>query len=240
MPVSTVTLIATNEIARDTLAVQLTKPDGFAYRAGQYADITLLKPRETDTEGDTREFTLSSAPCEDHLTVTVRLRNTAFKRSLQHMVPGAEVELDAPYGSFVLHRHAERPAVFVTGGVGVTPARSILTQAHHDQPGHRVWLFASNKTPATAVYIDELMRVDAADPNITVIPTMTGPDAAAQGWTGRTGRIDAALLAATVPDLTAPIYYLCGPAGMVAGLRGVLAEAGVDDDDIRVEEFLGY
>jgi ferredoxin-NADP reductase len=222
------------------MAFHFEKPDGFEFRAGQYADYTLVDPPEIDAEGDTREFTFSSAPFEDDLACTVRVRQTAFKRVLHDMPIGTEVEMDAPYGSFVLHHREARPAVFLTGGVGVTPARSILLQADHERTGHKIVLLRSDKTPASAPYLDELQALDRSNPNITVVATMTGPEAVNAGWRGLTGHIDAALLTRYVPDVTEPIFYLCGPARMVRGMRDVLADAGVDDDDVRTEEFLGY
>lgn len=228
------------QVARNTMAFHFEKPVGFEFRAGQYADYTLLDPAETDPEGDTREFTISAAPFEDDLACTVRLRDTAFKRTLHQLPLGTELELDAPYGSFVLPRRGVRPVVFLTGGIGVTPAHSILLQADHDASDRRIVLFYSSPTPADAAYLDELMALDASNPNITVVPTMTDPAALDEGWGGRTGRIDAVLLAEHIPDPTAALYYLCGPATMVVALRKVLAEAGVDDDDIYAEEFLGY
>lgn len=235
-----ITLTATVRLSDTATALHFTKPNGFTYRAGQYGDWTLLNPAETDMEGDTREFTLSSSPFEDHLACTVRLRDTAFKRVLGKLPIGATVELDAPIGAFVLHRDPSRPAVFVTGGIGITPARSIIWQAIHDRTGHRITLLYSAGTPAGAPYLAELTALAANHPNLTVVPTMTGPRAATDGWTGHTGRIDAALLTAQVTDLAEPIYYLCGPAAMLRGMHDVLAGAGVDTEDIRTEEFLGY
>ena len=69
---------------------------------------------------------------------------------------------------------------------------------------------------------------------------MTRPETSRIDWAGETGHVDQAMLARYVDDLTAPIYYLSGPAGMVRAMRGVLNGAGVDDDDIRTEEFSGY
>lgn len=240
MPFATVRLLDKIALSDTVMAFHFEKPDGFDYRAGQYADYTLLDPAETDAEGDTREFTLSSAPFEDHLACTVRLRATAFKRVLASLPIGAGVEVDAAYGSFVLPRRDLRPAVLLTGGIGVTPARSMLVQADHDGAERDITLLYSARMPDDAPYLGELVDLAARNPRLHVVPTMTDPGAAAAGWTGRTGRIDAALLAESVPDLAAPLYYLCGPAGMVRGMRGVLAEAGVNDDDIRTEEFLGY
>jgi Na+-transporting NADH:ubiquinone oxidoreductase subunit NqrF len=77
------------------------------------------------------------------------------------------------------------------------------------------------------------------DPNLTFIPTMSGLDAA-DAWTGERGHIDASMLGRHLDGVTDAVYYLTGPPDMVHGLRTMLVDAGVDEDDIRTEEFTGY
>lgn len=226
--------------ADGVMSFRFEKPAGFEYTAGQFADYTLLDPPETDAEGNIRGFTLSSAPFEPFLMATTRMRDTAFKRVLRDAPLGTELELDAPYGSFTLHNNLKRPAVFLTGGIGVTPARSIALQSDHDATGHRIVVFYSSKNPAGTVFLDELTRLDAANENITFVPTMTRPDDLEESWNGETGHIDAAMLTRYVEDLAGPIYYLSGPGAMVKNMRAILDGAGVDGDDIRTEEFTGY
>jgi ferredoxin-NADP reductase len=69
---------------------------------------------------------------------------------------------------------------------------------------------------------------------------MTKMEDSRQVWRGETGLINKEMLARYLQDAVAPIYYIAGPAGMVKGLHTMLNEAGVDDDDIRTEEFVGY
>ena len=233
-------LVKKEAAAEGTMLFQFEKPEGFTYKAGQFADYTLIDPTDTDAEGNTRGFTLSSAPCEPNLMCTTRMRDTAFKRVLKDLPIGTEVELDAPYGSFTLHNKVDRPAVFLTGGIGITPVRSIILQSVHDKTGHRIIVFYSNKRPEDAAFLDELGRVADGEASITVVATMTEPEKSRHGWTGETGYIDQAMLARHIEGLAAPIYYLCGPAGMVTAMRSLLNSAGVDDDDIRTEEFTGY
>lgn len=128
MPIYKTKLKSKQEIAAATMAFHFEKPEGFAYKAGQFADYTLVNPSETDAEGNTRGFTLASAPYEDDIMLATRMRDTAFKRVLKTMKIGTEITLDAPYGSFTLHNNTQIPAVFLTGGIGVTPARSIVLQ----------------------------------------------------------------------------------------------------------------
>jgi ferredoxin-NADP reductase len=228
------------EVAEGTMSFRFEKPEGFSYRAGQFADYTLLDPSETDAEGNIRGFSLSSAPFESTLMATTRLRDTAFKRVLRDLPIGTELELDAPYGSFTLHNKTSRPAVFLTGGIGITPVRSMVLQSLHDKTGHTIVVFYSNKRPQNAAFLDELQSVDTANEQLTVVATMTDPELPKDAWAGERGYVDKDMLARYVTDLAAPIYYLCGPASLVTAMRTMLGGAGVDDDDIRTEEFTGY
>lgn len=228
------------EIADGTMAFHFEKPEGFAYKAGQFADCTLINPAETDAEGDTRAFSLASAPYEDELMLATRMRDTAFKRVLKTMEPGTELTLDAPHGSFTLHNNVNIPAVFLTGGIGVTPVRSIVLQAVHDKVPHRILVFYSNRRPEDAAFLDELMESHDTNPNYTFVGTMTQIKKSSRKWHGETGFISKAMLLKSIDDLTLPIYYIDGPPAMVNAMQEILSEAGVDDDNIRTEEFWGY
>ena len=106
MPIYKTKLESRQNIAAGTMAFHFEKPEGFTYKAGQFADYTLINPSETDAEGNTRGFSLASAPYEDDLLLAPRMRDTAFKRVLKNMELGTELTLDAPYGSFALHNNA--------------------------------------------------------------------------------------------------------------------------------------
>lgn len=236
MPIYTVKLLKKEEVANETMAFHFEKPEGFIYRAGQFADYTLLNPPQTDEEGNTRGFSLASAPFEPDLMSTTRMRDTAFKRVLKDLPIGTEVKLDAPYGNFVLHKTETTPAVFLTGGIGITPVRSIIAQATHDKLPHKITLFYSNKTPRDTAFLQELQSFAKENPHFTFVPVMTRDET----WKGEKGHITKEMLIKYVPDLTTPIYYLSGPASMVATMRQILTEATVNEDNIRTEEFSGY
>jgi len=240
MSVYNTILRSKKEIADGTIAFYFEKPVGFIFKAGQFGDFTLINPVETDTEGNTRGFSLASAPYEADLMIATRMRDTAFKRVLRAMEIGTEVLLDAPYGSFTLHNNPKTQAVFLTGGIGVTPVRSIVLQAAHDNLTHRVLLFDSNRKPEDAAFLNELVEAQENNLNYRFIGTMTEMEKSGMKWNGETGYITKAMLEKYVGDLTLPIYYLAGPASMVTAMRKTLNEAGVDDDNIRTEEFSGY
>ncbi len=222
------------------MAFRFEKPEGFKFKAGQFGDFTLLNPSETDAEGNIRGFSLASAPYEGDLMFATRMRDTAFKRVLRTMKIGAEVSLDAPYGSFTLHNNTRIPAVFLTGGIGVTPVRSIVLEAAHDNLPHKIFLFYSNRRPEDAAFLDELITAHEKNPNYTFIGTMTDMEESSREWDGETGYITKAMLVKYIGDLMLPIYYIAGPAAMATAMRKTLNEAGVDDDSIRTEEFSGY
>jgi ferredoxin-NADP reductase len=240
MPIYKVKLKSKQEIAAGTTAFHFEKPEGFVYKAGQFADFTLINPAETDAEGNIRAFSLASAPYEDFLMFATRMRDTAFKRVLKTMELGTELTLDAPYGSFTLHNNASIPAVFLTGGIGVTPVRSIVLQAAHDKLPHKIFLFDSNNRPEDAAFLEELTEAQKENTNYTFIGTMTQMEKSSRAWHGETGFITQAMLLKSIGDLTLPIYYVAGPRAMVHAMREILNAAGVNDDNIRTEEFSGY
>ena len=240
MPIYKTKLQRKEEVANGTMAFHFEKPAGLTFKAGQFGDFTLINPVETDTEGNTRGFSLASAPYEGDLMFATRMRDTAFKRVLRTMEIETEVSLDAPYGSFTLHNNARIPAVFLTGGIGVTPVRSIILQATHDNLPHNIFLFDSNRRPEDAAFLNQLMDAQKKNQNYTFVGTMTEMEKSSWRWDSETGYITKAMLVKYIRDLTLPIYYLAGPAAMVTAMRKTLNEAGVDDDNIRTEEFSGY
>jgi ferredoxin-NADP reductase len=235
-----VRLVGREEVADGTMAFHFEKPAGFLYKAGQFADFTLIDPPETDAEGNIRGFSLASAPYERDLEIATRMRDTAFKRVLKHLPDGTQLKLDAPYGSFTLHKSAAIPAVFLTGGIGITVVRSILLEAIHAAVPRRIVVLYANRRPEDAAFIDELTQIATKNPQFTFVPTMTKMERSRKEWAGETGYVTKAMLARYVGDLTAPIYYSTGPGGLVAAMRKTLTEAGVDDDAVRTEEFTGY
>lgn len=235
------TQLTTSEyVAEGTKAFHFTKPSGFEFRAGQSIDLTLLNPPETDAEGNTRAFSLASAPFDTDLMITTRMRDTAFKRTMGKASPGLEVKIEGPSGSFVLHRKTDRPAVFLAGGIGITPFLSIIRQAAHDKTPHQLYLFYSNRRPEDAPFLDVLTETAQQNPNFHLVSTMTGMDRSHREWKGETGFISKDMLVKHLTKLQGPIYYVAGPPAMVTAMREILTGAGADEDDIRTEEFSGY
>ena len=236
----TVTLTERRLVAEGTMAFYFEKPAQFVFAPGQFVDLTLLQPSETDAAGNTRTFSIASAPQESSLMVATRLRDTAFKRELQRIPLGSTVRMEGPFGKFVLHPDQTRPAVFLAGGIGITPFRSMVVHAAKERSPHRMVLFYSNRRPEDAPFLDELQALQDKNPHYRFVGTMTEPPKSSRSWQGETGYLNAALLSKHLVNVEKPIYYVVGPPGMVGALRTMLKGAGINDSDIRTEKFAGY
>lgn len=235
-----VRLRSREEIAEGTMAFRFEKPANFTFKAGQALDMTLLDPPETDAEGNTRAFSIASAPHEDTLMIATRMRDTAFKRSLKTLPLSIPVKIDGPFGDLTLHNNSAKTAVLLAGGIGITPFRSMVVRAAREKLPHKIFLFFSNHRPEDAPFLEELQALEKENPNYKLIATMTGPEKSKRPWAGETGSISEGMLSRYLKESQSPIHYIAGPPDMVKALHDVLNRKGVDDDDIRIEEFPGY
>jgi ferredoxin-NADP reductase len=206
------------------------------YQAGQYLRYTLMHS-DPDQRGLSRTFTLSSFPSEPLLMLTTRMSTppSTFKQALAQLEPGARLETSGPAGRFV-YTPTRGPTVFIAGGIGITPVRSILGDLASRQARPEVTLLYSNRTsdiPFRA-FLGSLMP---SWPELRVVYTVTRPS---EDWHGPRGRIDAAFLEQHVGEPERAQYHLSGPTSLVDGLRGVLAEIGVVASRVRYESFPGY
>lgn len=237
---TTVQLLRATPVATGTTAFHLSKPAGFSFKPGQACDLIL--PGQADpNSGDARHaFSIVSAPHEDELVFTTRMRDSTFKRALAQLQPGAPLELDGPFGSLTLHKKQERPAVFIAGGIGITPFMSMLRHAAHTASTQSLLLLYSNRRPEDTAFLAELQGLQSTLAHFQLLATMTDMAQSSQSWDGPTGMIDSAFIQKATGTLTDPIFYISGPPPMVAAMRETLEDAGVDEDNVRSEEFYGY
>jgi ferredoxin-NADP reductase len=198
-----------------------TRPDGFDFKAGQAIELVLPEP------AGGHAFSLVNAPSEGELVVATRMRDSAYKRALRALPIGACVKVDGPFGSLTLHRNPSRAAVFIAGGIGITPFMSIVRNAVEECLKHPMALVYSNRRARDAAYLDELRSIE----NLRLVATLTEEGG---------GFVDAATIRRAAEGLPAPIFYVAGPPAMVEAMKAVLEKAGVEDTDVRSEEFFGY
>jgi ferredoxin-NADP reductase len=236
----TIRLKNRTEVAEGTMAFHFEKPVDFQFMPGQFADLTLTDPPETDAEGNSRTFSIASAPHEEALMFATRMRDTAFKRVLRTLPIGAQLQLEGPFGMMTLDKEDSRPAVILAGGIGITPFRSMILEAAQRKWTRPLWLFYSNRRPEDAPFLGELAEIQKDNSYYKLIATMTNPDKSRQTWAGETGYIDIAMLRKYLGELTSALYYTAGPPAMVAAMLEMLGKGGVRMNQIRSEEFSGY
>ncbi|HVL88299.1 MAG TPA: FAD-dependent oxidoreductase [Candidatus Thermoplasmatota archaeon] len=213
--------------------IRVEKPPDFRFRPVQFVGL------EIGTEEGPVEYTMSmaSSPTRPHIEFGARLSASPWKRAFAALSPGDEVEIDGPYGHFVLDE--SRPAVLVAGGVGITPLKGMLEYATDRALALPVTLLYSNRTPEEIAYRTEIDALAAANARARVVHTISRPSPG-DGWKGRTGRIDATLLSQTAKDQPGSKWYLCGTPSFVGDTFRALRDAGVPAADVLYERFMGY
>lgn len=233
-------LLRSETIAEGTMAFHFAKPAGFRFTAGNAVDLTLLEPQQSDGKGNTRTFSIVSAPSEKEVTFATRLRDSAFKRALKTAPAGLRARLGEPGGDFTLDAGETRPAVFLAGGIGITPFMSMLRHAADERVARSIWLFYSNRRPEDAPFLAELSALERRNPNFHFVGTMTEMEKSARPWNGERGFIDRPMLERHLGDLSHAVYYLAGPPALVEAMQVMLTGAGVRPDALRTDEFYGY
>jgi ferredoxin-NADP reductase len=116
----------------------------------------------------------------------------------------------------------------------------MILDATQKKLAQRLFLFYSNRRPEDAAFLSELQEIAKRNPSFQCIGTFTELEKSQQPWKGETGLIDRNMLARHLSELAAPVYYSAGPPAMVTAMREMLLHAGVNEDDIRTEDFAGY
>ena len=241
MPRFATKLVERIEVAEGTMAFAFERPANFSFTAGQFLTVTLSNPPYNDIKGDRRTFTIASPPQEaERLQITTRMTGSALKRSLAEMTLGTPVELFGPAGSFTLHKGSSMPAVFIAGGIGITPFRSMIHDVFAHHLPYQITLVYSNRNPEGAAFHDEFLKIAEAHTKFKYVPTMTHADKSHQTWSGLRRYVDADFLREHIGDIMTPIFYIAGPPGMVAGIVKAVIEAGTDSARVRSEKFEGY
>lgn len=221
-------LIDTEMCGADVLIARFQRPEGYTYQAGQWGRFTLA----TEIGEQSRIFTHSSAPEDEWIELATRLSDSAFKQALSAMRPGDPASLVGPGGRFVLPEGVERVA-FLVGGVGITPARSILRHAvaAGTQFDDAV-VFYGNRDPSCVPYRSELEAM--ADSGVRVIDVF---ERAPEGSLAEKGFVTAEIVSRYMGAVQPERFYVSGPPPMVEAMGRVLDELGVARERRTIERF---
>ena len=227
------------EVAKGTLLVLFDLlGEEVDFTPGQYFFVTLLDPPYDDERGARRHFSVVTSPNErGALGFCTRLRNSAFKRSLVELPIGAEVEVEAPKGNFLLPEDTTQAYVFLAGGIGITVFRSMLRYIAEKDLPHRATLIYSNRDRDSTPFLDELLQLEQTRDAFQLVLTMTNDPS----WGGEARRIGPELLRDHLADdLGSYAYLVAGPPQMVNALVETLQAEGISEERLSADRFSGY
>jgi glycine betaine catabolism B len=228
-----------------------TRP--LSYTAGQFAFFD-IGGVYNDPKGPIRHFTISSSPTENFIMFSTRIRDSPYKKRASNLEEGSRVKVRGPEGQFVLHEDDySKPAVFLSGGIGVTPFRSMIKYATDKQLPLKIVMFDSNRNRDNILFKREFDDWAKNNKNLKIIYTISEDhgrqeqqqpaSSTANDWKGEYGRIDKGMILKYLDTnmLNNSIFYICGPPSMLKAMQSLLQDdLEIPKERIKVEEFTGY
>ncbi len=209
------------------------RPPSFDYKPGQFMYIALKR-------GDKemlKHFTISSSPTEsDHIEFTKKLTGHDFSNALDALITGDPVEINGPFGFFTFEGEKEKVGM-LTGGIGITPLRSICRYCTDKGHTSDIVLIYGNHCEKDIVFQEELEKMQDQNTKLRIVFTLSEPS---ESWMMSRGRISANMIKKEIPDFMERDFYVCGPPGIVRAMEELLKELGLSPNQIIKEEFPGY
>jgi ferredoxin-NADP reductase len=226
--------------ADDIMVFSLDKPLQYEFRPGQFCFLNLPDIGFQDKRGLRRHLSIASSPLEKKLLFATKASRSAFKQTLKEMNVGDIITIESPLGTFMLPEDTTHPLVFLAGGIGITPFRSMMRYVADAHTTHIVTLFYSNQTPQESAFIDEFQRMADTHGNISFVPTMTRIESTSTPWSGLTGRMTASMIREGCKEWQDSIFFIAGPPQMSESMKVLLADMDIQQHRVHVEKFTGY
>lgn len=198
-----------------------------SWQPGQYMHY-VLDHKNPDERGKERWFTISAAPYEKNVSITTKIKKeggSSFKSALNQLKIGDSIEADGPKGKFIIE-DPEKFHVFIAGGIGITPFRSMYLQTQYDKQKLIGVLLYANKNKDIA-FKKELEQ------------TAHNIDLDIKYFVGSI-KIDADAILESIPTFVKPLFYVSGPEPMVEYYEKILLGLGFADNQIKRDFFPGY
>lgn len=203
------------------------------FDAGQFVEI-YIPHTPVDSRGNRREFSLSSSPSDEHLSITTNFitNGSSYKKALKALQPGVEITMKEPMGDFVLPKDPTIPLVFVAAGLGILPYVSMIKWLIERREQRPIQLIHSvSKT--TDFLFNALWQQYVLD----FLPIVTRPDTT---WNGLSDRLDAAKILGLIGPVENKLIYLAGPQSLIEPMFNNLLTAGITRSQILLDYYPGY
>jgi ferredoxin-NADP reductase len=206
------------------------------FKPGQYMEWTVKLPH-VDSRGNRRTFSVASSPTEERIMIGVKFYepSSKFKAALKNFKPGDTMVAGQLAGDFILPKDQKEKLVFIAGGIGITPFRSMLKYLVDTRQQRDVIMIYAVADPGEVAYGDVLKEAESQ--GIRIIRLLTTGQTP-PGWQGTTGKLSAEFIAEQIPDHADRAFYLSGPQPMVEGLKSTIRDLGVKT--IKADYFTGY
>lgn len=228
-----------NQLAQTIYEFVFVSDNKFSFIPGQYLEWTLPHPKP-DSRGIRRYFTIASAP-EEEFRLGVKIitdKSSSFKKALLNLKPGNILTADQLSGDFVMPSDAAQKLVFIAGGIGVTPFRSMVVSLLKREIKQDIVLFYSASDPKEFVY-KEIFKT-AEDLGVKTVYVLGGKDEPPKNWVGETGYLTEDIIKKHSPDFKERKFYLSGPIAMVNNYKNLLGGLGIRNTNIVTDYFPGY
>lgn len=204
--------------------------DGIEFKAGQFIWLTL---GNTPFSLQQHPFTISSSPKEKIIRLTIKELGD-FTSQISDTEVGSTAFIEGPYGGFILDKSSDAHIIFIVGGIGITPAISMLESLRDDQDTREITLIYGSPSKELTPFLDELKNLSAGL-NLNVVHVYQEPP---EVWEGETGFIDEDILKRNLPDdLTNCVFYICGPPPLMDMAELTLHRWGVPVYNVHSERF---
>jgi ferredoxin-NADP reductase len=212
---------------------RFVRANSLNFKAGQYLFVTL----NIGEQQARKPFSISSSPTENgYIEFTKKLTGHPFSERLNTLKIGDLVLVEAPFGNFTFEGESERICL-LSGGIGITPLRSICKYCTDMKLDTKVTLLYGNQTEADIVFRQDLEQMQRQNGKLKVVLTIAEPKTS---WKGYTGNIDAEMIKKEIPDYHETVFYVCGPPAMVQAMEKLLKTLEVADENVKKENFAGY
>ena len=227
-------------IARNLYEFSFISNQKLDFLPGQYLEWT-LPHKSVDSRGNRRYFTIASSPTEENIKLGVKIfeNSSSFKTALMSLDKGTRLTASQLSGDFTLPKDSNKKLVFIAGGIGVTPFRSMIKYLLDKSEKRDIVLFYINKTAEEIVFkeiFDEAFR----KLDIKTVYVLTDKENIPKGWKGRVGHLGGDIIRKDVFDFRERIFYISGSHSMTESLKEILKGIEVSDNQIKTDYFPGY
>lgn len=230
-------LIKKEQIAEDTYNFYFQKDGRFKFVPGQYLKLSLTI-EGADDRGTSRYFTISSSPTDKELIITTRIIESSFKRKLNDLNAGDVIKAFGPIGYFNIDLNNGKKKVFLSGGMGITPFRSILRYVDNKRIKVSAILIAFFSIEKNSVFLNELKDISDRNSGIEIKPIFTKEDKKYSMIDKSAGFRD--LIKNNVHNWNLSEFYIVGPENFEFEIKNVVLRMGIKEDNIFTENFPGY